>query len=216
MKRIFLVFLFASFNAWADGYSVLSINDAHGWYFTDGVSQGQTSLKTIIDKDGHKTITDGDNWMANARNYSAPLARNYSAPLAHQANSLRGKYQQPQQVASQTPLEHARELMETSGLGGLVEARVYMDMVDATVSERNCTPGNEQPKFRLQQADINAAQAYVKELMKTGGIGGGVVARKYTDMLNGLIAAQNCSLGDYQQQREIRNLKNQVRQLNSQ
>lgn len=200
MKRIVLVFLFASFNAWADSHSVRSIHDAQGWYFTDGVSQEhQTSLKTIIDKDGHKTITDGDGWMANARNYSPPVS-----------------YNETKQAASQTPLEHAMELMETGGIGGMVEARSYMDTVDAIVSERNCTPGNEQPKFRLAQADIDAAQAYAHSQLETGGIGGLASARAYTDMLNGLIAAQNCNLSDYQQQREIRKLGNRLRQLESQ
>ena len=59
MKRIILVFLFASFNAWADSYSVLSIKDSHGWYFIDGVSQGQTSLKTIMGSEVQWNVKPG-------------------------------------------------------------------------------------------------------------------------------------------------------------
>ena len=160
-------------------------------------SDGGRSVRSIVNEDGRKIITN--DWPPK-RNTSAP-------PIAHQTSSF----------GSRTPLAHARELMETGGIGGVVEARAYMDMVDARVAERNCTPGNEQqPKFVLQQSDIDAAKAYVNELLNSGGLGGAAAARKYTDMINGLIAAQNCTLSDYQQQREINKISNEQRRMKSQ
>lgn len=207
MKIVILVFLFASFNAWADSYSVLSIKDAQGWSFTDGVPQGQTSLKTIIDKDGHKTITDGKD--EGDSKHTIPVA-----PVASQTRNSDDNRSQ-QQLGSQTPLAHAREILETRGWDGLVEAPAYMDMADSIVAQRNCTPGNKQPKFRLDQSDLNAAYAYVRRQLETGGFDGAVLARKYTDMINGLVAAQNCTLAEYQQQREIKKMRNELRQLKS-
>lgn len=159
MKRIILVFLFASFNAWADRHSFRSIHDAQGWYLTDGVSQErQTSLKTIIDKDGHKTITDGDGWMANARNYSPP-----------------------------------------------VSYKVHKEDGNANSRQSN---GN--------QAMISDLREKAKDAIDHEGIGGAVAARQYTNMANGMEAAQNGTYEQYQQQREIEKVQNELQRMKTQ
>ena len=197
MNKLFLVLLLLSCNAWADYYD---------WQLIGKTPNTHTSLKTTIDKNGNQIITDGKD--EGDSNYTIPVV-----PVASQTRNSKDNRSQPQNFGSQTPLAHARELMEKGGIGGAVEARSYMDMVDAIVSKRNCTPGNEQPKFRLDQSDIDAAQVYVNRLLETGGLGGAAAARKYTDMINGLVAAQNCTLSDYQQQREIKRIGNEVRSI---
>jgi hypothetical protein len=200
MNKLILILLFISTNVWADYYD---------WQLIGKTPNSHATLKTIIDKNGNKIITEAKD--GEDSNHAIPVV-----PVAPQKSTSDDNRAQHKRFGSQTPLVHARELMETKGIGGLVEARSYMDKVDSIISERNCTPGNNQPKFIIDQSDIVEAKAYANNLLETGGIGGAAAARKYTDMINGFVAAQNCTLGNYQQQREIKRIGNEVRSMKTQ
>jgi hypothetical protein len=199
MNKLMLILLFISTNVWADYYD---------WQLIGKTPNSHPTLKTIIDKNGNKIITDGKD--GEESNHTILVV-----PVAPQISTSDDNRSQHKRFGSQTPLVHARELMETKGIGGMVEARSYMDNVDSIISERNCTPGNNQPKFIIDQSDIIKAKAYANNLLETGGIGGAAAARNYTDMINGLVAAQNCTLSNYQQQRDIKQIKGKLRQLES-
>ena len=200
MNKLILILLFISTNVWADYYD---------WQLIGKTPNSHASLKTIIDKNGNKIITDGKD--EEDSNHAIPVV-----PVAPQISNSDDNRSPHKRFGSQTPLVHARELMETGGIGGLVEARSYMGKVDSIISKRNCTPGNNQQKFIIDQSDIIKAEAYANNLLETGGIGGAAVARNYTDMINGLVAAQNCTLSNYQQQREIKRIGNEVRSMKTQ
>ena len=90
MNKLILALLFLSCNAWADYYD---------WQLIGKTPNSHTSLKTMVDKDGNKIITDGGNWEDNARNYRAPV--NYERTPANHTSSPSGSSQQSQNLVGQ-------------------------------------------------------------------------------------------------------------------
>ena len=123
MKKLILVLICISSNALAEYYDSQSLQRT---------PNTKNSIKTIVNKDGSKTITDGDHWIENVHKYKPPV---------EEVN--------PQPVAPETPQEHVRKLMETGGIGGAVEARIYMDAVNSGNSEYQ-----QQHEIRKMRKDL--------------------------------------------------------------
>lgn len=157
MKTLILVLVLASGNAFADEYySVKSIKDIRGWYFIGGSPQPDTTLKTIVDKDGHITITDGDKWQENVRNYKPQV---YYESKPSNSDDDQSTPQQidiqstPQQIDINALITRAKYLRENKGIGGAVEARQIMDQVNEAKARQNGTYDEYQRTHAIDKID---------------------------------------------------------------